>query len=340
VPHDFNNILTVIHTCAELANEELTKAPALAARDLREIKLAAQRAAALTKQLLAFSRRRPRTPAIVDLNAQLRACETLLSRLLPPAIPLVLVLDQREPLITMDPNELEQVVVNLVVNARDAMPGGGSIEVETRVTGDHVRLSVADQGIGMDMATQQRIFEPFFTTKPVGKGTGLGLATVYGILEESEASVEVASALGQGTTFTIAFALAEGMTHATGEYAAPMAGRGRVLLVDDEAGVRDAAARTLRRYGYDVYEARHGGDALRIIEAHQDIQLVLTDLLMPEMGGRELRRRLRERYPRLPVIYMTGYGAHAADPGEAGPILEKPFTSTALVRHVQQALAG
>jgi PAS domain S-box-containing protein len=338
VAHDFNNILTVIHSSAELAAEELMTDPARAGRDLREITIAAQRAASLTKQLLAFSRRNARAPVVLDLNVRLRGCETLLSRLLPPAIPLVLVLDEREPSITIDPNELEQVVMNLVVNARDAMAEGGTIVVETRVAGEHVQLSVTDQGMGMDAATQQRIFEPFFTTKPVGKGTGLGLATVYGILEESGATIDVSSAVGAGTTFRITFALAASVRRVTGEHSMPRVGRGRVLLVDDEARVRETAARTLRRYGYDVFEARHGGDALRIVELQQNIELVVTDLLMPEMGGRELRRRLRERHPGIPVVFMTGYGADGHDLADGVSILEKPFTSSALVRHVQQAL--
>lgn len=343
VAHDFNNILTVILSCTELALMEVEESVEDARNDLREIRQAARRAAALTRQLLAFSRRQPRTPQVVEVSARLRECESLLTRLLPPTITLVFALDEHPASISIDPSELEQIALNLVVNARDAMPDGGQIVVETRVAAGRVVLKVSDEGIGMDAATQQRIFEPFFTTKPVGKGTGLGLATVYGIVKSAGGAIDVVSAPGAGTTFSLDFDLVASM-HVTGELPVVphlAADAGTILLVDDENAVRTAAARTLRRYGFEVLEARHGSDALRVLETSRHVRLVVTDILMPEMDGRALAREVRRRHPRLPVIYISGYGGDGGNGGEEEhvPVLEKPFTSTALVNHVRAALA-
>ena len=260
--------------------------------------------------------------------------------------------------------QIEQVVVNLVVNARDAMPRGGRVAIATANLqlpvgadqrangvrpGSYVTLSVSDNGLGMDLATQARIFEPFFTTKEPGKGTGLGLATVYGIVEQSGGHIAVESAPGRGATFTISFPRylgpgAPGSPEAGDRRGLPQ-GTETLLLVEDEAAVRSSARRLLERHGYTVLEARHGADALRIVEGlERPVDLVLTDLVMPEMGGQELVERLRARHPTLKVIYMSGYTEKAITTGgmmpEATGFVEKPFTVEQLMRRVREILDG
>jgi len=263
-----------------------------------------------------------------------------------------------------DPSQIEQVVMNLAVNARDAMPRGGRLRITTanrRVPADgeqpsdgvrpgaYVTVTVADTGVGMDPDTQARIFEPFFTTKEPGKGTGLGLSTVYGIVRQSGGQVTVESVPGQGSTFTVFLPRYEGpgdALPARPDRRALPGGREILLLVEDEAAVRSSARRLLERYGYTVLEARHGADALRIVEegASGPVDLVLTDLVMPEMGGRELVERLRTRRPSLKVLYMSGYTEKAiTDDGIMPPhtgFVEKPFTVEQLLRRLRELLDG
>jgi two-component system, cell cycle sensor histidine kinase and response regulator CckA len=265
--------------------------------------------------------------------------------------------------VRVDRGQIEQVVVNLVVNARDAMPSGGRVTIRTANVnlsatdvqrgngvrpGAYVTLSVSDTGMGMDVPTQARIFDPFFTTKEAGKGTGLGLSTVYGIVEQSGGHIAVESAPGQGSTFTIFLP-----RHAGPALAAPGQpdrrglphGTETLLLVEDEAAVRSSARRLLERHGYTVIEARHGADALRIMEdGTRQVDLVLTDLVMPEMGGRELVERLRARHPGMKVLFMSGYSERAVTQDGAMPpgtgFVEKPFTVEQLTRRTREILDG
>jgi two-component system, cell cycle sensor histidine kinase and response regulator CckA len=360
VAHDFNNLLTAILSYCELLLEEIRQGDPLRA-DIEQIRQAGQRAAGLTRQLLAFSRRQVLQPKVLSLNTVVESTEGMLRRLIGADI----VLEMRsEPAlwhVLADPGQLEQVLVNLVVNARDAMAQGGRIVVATENRehkadspargngvrpGSYVALTVSDTGVGIDPANHARVFEPFYTTKEPGKGTGLGLSTVYGIVEQSGGHVMVESASGRGATFTILLP-----RHLGGE---PMGGskvdRRRLpggtetlLLVEDEAAVRNSARRLLERQGYSVLEARHGADALRILEeSGRQIDLVVTDLVMPEMGGKELAERLRAHRPGLKVLYMSGYTEKAIAAGGVMPpntgFVEKPFTVEQLMRRLREIL--
>jgi PAS domain S-box-containing protein len=351
IAHDFNNLLTGILSYADLVLGELRPGDPVRA-DLEQIRHAAQRAAALTRQLLAFSRRQVLQPHVLSLNGCVAELDAMLRRLLGADVTLETELDPGLWYVQADPGQLEQVLVNLVVNARDAMPAGGRVTIATANLplshGAYVTLSVSDTGIGMDAATQSRIFDPFFTTKEQGKGTGLGLSTVYGIVEQSGGHVTVESAPGQGATFTIFFprhsAPALGQPPGADRRSLP-AGTETLLLVEDEAAVRTSTRRLLERQGYTVVEARHGADALRIFEeGGRPIDLVLTDLVMPEMGGRELVERLRARHPGVKVLYMSGYSERAvAVDGVMPPrtgFVEKPFTVEQLIRRTREILDG
>jgi two-component system, cell cycle sensor histidine kinase and response regulator CckA len=331
--------------------------------DVEQIRQAGQRAAGLTRQLLAFSRRQVLQPKVLSLNTVLTDLDGMVRRLAGAHVVVDTETDPALWYVLADPGQLEQVVINLVVNARDAMPDGGRITVTTANSiylpdtpdrpagvrpGAYVALGLSDTGVGMDPELQSRIFEPFFTTKEPGKGTGLGLSTVYGIVQQSGGHVGVRSAPGRGATFTVL------LPRHVGAEAAPASrpdrrrlpgGTETLLLVDDEAAVRSSARRLLERNGYTVLEARHGGDALRIAEeSERPIELVLTDLVMPEMGGRELVERLRTRRPALKVIFMSGYTEKAiAVDGVMPPhtgFVEKPFTVEQLMRRVREILDG
>jgi len=333
--------------------------------DVQEILNAANRASSLTRQLLAFSRRQVLQPQVLDLNVLTGDLEKMLRRLLREDIQLVTRFDPQLALVNADAGQLEQVIVNLVVNARDAMPRGGRIAIATsNVTlgdgsvpahgnmtpGPYVLLTVTDTGRGMDKTTQAHIFEPFFTTKPVGQGTGLGLSTVYGIVKQSGGYVWVYSEVERGTTFKIYLpAVANAPNAAEGERdngLTPAAGGPeRILLVEDEPNVRRIARRILERNGYTVLEASNGAEALRVLERRQEpIALVLTDLVMPEMGGRELASKLRIVSPTSRVLFMSGYTEDAVlrqsvmEPGAV--FLDKPFTFDTLIRKVREALAA
>jgi signal transduction histidine kinase/ActR/RegA family two-component response regulator len=365
VAHDFNNLLTAIFGNLELARSEMPPG-SRGAEDLDEVRRAAERAAQLTRQLLAFSRKQVLRPRVLDLNTVVADSERLLRRVLPETVMLDVALAPNACIVRADPGQLEQVLLNLVLNARDALHNSadGMITVETGeveldpasarawsthgnapVPGIYVRLAVRDTGVGMSAETLAHVFEPFFTTKPVGRGTGLGLATVYGIVTQSGGAMRVESAPGAGSTFTVLLPRVTEPVEGSVQVR-PGAPRGQetVLLVEDEAAVRATARRILERHGYNVVEARHGRDALLEWKEHEGhIDLLLTDLRMPEMGGRELADTLRAERPELPVLFMSGYvdGVPEASKdslGQGKGLVEKPFTADALLRAVRDAL--
>ena len=331
VAHDFNNLLTVVMTASQLARRRLPQGVD-AGRFLDEIDEAARRGAALTRQLLAFSRRQMMAPRPVEAREIVEHLAPLLERSLGPSHPVELRATDA-PAVMADPAQLEQVVMNLVLNARDAMPGGGPIAIEIAPAGDRVRLSVIDRGIGMDEATRSRVFEPFFTTKP--DGTGLGLASVYGIVAQSGGHVAVESAPGAGSTFSVFLPIAAvaATDVAAPPAAAPRGRAGTVLLVDDVAAVRHALAELLRDGGHTVIEATSYDDALAAVAGRLDtIDLVLSDAVMPGRSGVALIRDLRTLRPKLACILMSGDLRDQAD--EDLPVgvvrLSKPFTLEAL----------
>ncbi len=361
IAHDFNNLLTVITSYSAMLLSEQSTSPEVRA-DLEEIKNAADRAAALTRQLLAFSRRQLLQPRVLDVNELTLNLEKMLRRLLREDIELVTELEPALGLVHADPGQLEQVIVNLAVNARDAMPDGGRLTIQTgNVTldegfgalpdggpGDYVMLAVSDTGHGMTDAVKAHIFEPFFTTKETGKGTGLGLSTVYGIVQQSGASIEVRSQPGSGTTFTIYLPLASA-ARARRDVPPPRApvsvGSETILLVEDEERVRRAARRILEASGYTVLEAATGAEAVKLCETHPTpIGLVVTDMVMPEMGGRELFAHVARLRPEAKILFMSGYTEdatlhdNALAPGAM--FLDKPFTPTTLTQKVREALAA
>ncbi len=362
VAHDFNNLLSVILSYASFANEGLGAEDPLR-EDIEEIKLAATRAATLTRQLLAFSRKQVLEPQVLELNHIALDLEKMLRRVIGEDIELELELGRDLARVKADLGQVEQVIVNLVVNARDAMPRGGKLTIATRnvevaalersaetllLPGSHVSLTISDTGSGMDAATLERLFEPFFTTKEAGKGTGLGLSTVYGIVQQSGGTISVASELGQGTTFTIL------LPAVTGELrpAPSLLGSDRstlgaetVLVVEDEDAVRKLVTRMLVAAGYIVVSAANGDEALALGARYERrIDLLLTDVVMPQMSGRRLAERFGELRPGLSVLYMSGYTDHALENhGVLEPglfFINKPFSSAELVRKVREALAG
>jgi len=357
VAHDFNNLLTVIDGNIEAALEASTTAEAQA--DLTEARKAARRAAQLTRQLLAFSRRQLLAPRPVILNAIVEDMLPMVRRLIGEDIAVASDLSPEAGHVLVDPGQLEQVLLNLVVNARDAMPDGGVVTVATRLaappdrlrhlvppaSGRWVHLRVADTGTGMDAETQARVFEPFFTTKPAGKGTGLGLATVYGIIKQSGGFIDCESAPGAGAAFTVLLPPCAPPAPAPRAEPRPAAqpGTGTILLVEDEDGVRRVASRALVRAGYTVLEAASGPDALAIVAGHgAPVDLVVTDVVMPGMTGLELVERLRAAAPGQRVLYVSGYAEE--DMRGRGPtpqgreILQKPFAPSGLVEAVRRAL--
>jgi len=359
VAHDFNNLLTVIRGYGEGLLRDLEGEAQEAAK---EVCLAAERASALTRQLLAFSRRQFLQPRILDLNGVVRELEGMLRRVIGEDVECELSLDSALGRVMADAGQIQQIVLNLAVNARDAMPQGGSLKVETYEVdsfpeyagvafgSDPVRyvcLSVSDDGCGMDPETRARIFEPFFTTKEAGRGTGLGLSTVYGIVKQSDGEIRVRSSLGHGTTVEIYLPRVEGPeelaeTSSAGRDAQQQ-GFETILVVEDEELVRRMIRRVLERYGYRILEAREGAEALAIARRHEgDLDLVLTDVVMPRMGGIELAVRLREERPEIRVVLMSGYahraGWTAADLPAGAVFLEKPFGPGEVTRRVREAL--
>ena len=350
VAHDFNNLLTVINGYSEsLLRGEMEESRH---RDLEEISRAGQRASRLTRQLLTFSRRQAVSPKVLDLNEVVREMETLLRRLIGEDVRLATRLDLNLGHIRSDAGQLEQVIMNLAVNARDAMPGGGSLCLETKnVEGDGVRsgafvaLGVTDTGCGMDEHTLARIFEPFFTTKGVGRGTGLGLAVVYGVVEQNGGRIDVRSAPGEGTTFTLFLPRVDAPLDRKGKDTSLIGRRGgaeTILLVEDEASVRRLAAAVLQRAGYRVLEASSGEEAMKTEGLEErPLDLVITDIVMPGLSGPELALHLKSRHPRLKVLYMSGYSEVPAEIGaleEGATLLEKPFRVETLSRKVRELL--
>ncbi len=354
VAHDFNNLLTVIQGFSEIVLRRV-ELDVASRRDLEEVHKAALRASSLTSQLLTFSRRQTTQPRVVDLNAVVADMTKMLQRLIGEDIELETRMGTRLGRVRVDPGQVEQVIANLAVNARDAMPDGGRLVIETtnrRCTaeghrckaecgGACVALAVSDTGMGIDAETLPHIFEPFFTTKEHGRGTGLGLAMVYGIVQECGGDVAVTSEPGRGSSFVITFPLAGKPESVAAEpkpspVAAPRSGT--VLLVEDEDAVRALERTTLERRGYSVLEARRGDEALEAAGRHAGpIDLVVTDVVMPGMGGIEAARKLRAARPGIRVLYLSGYAAGADAGGGAGldgPFLPKPFTLDDFARRV------
>jgi two-component system cell cycle sensor histidine kinase/response regulator CckA len=345
VAHDFNNILTVISACASFVQDAVKDQPAVL-DDVKEIQNASKRAEALTRQLLAFSRRQMLRPEIVDVNAAVQALSKTLNRLIPESIQLAMVTNAVTPTIRVDVHQLEQVLLNLVVNSRDAIRETGTITIETANAVKDlpnqpqtacVVISVSDDGAGIPPAVRHRIFEPFFTTKSVGHGTGLGLATVLGIVEQSGGFVDVDSTVGVGTTFHIHLPAitACAVEILRQDSVQDCRGSETVLLVEDEASVRAIARRVLVDAGYTVLEARHGADGLRVSDTYVGpIHLLITDVVMPETGGRELARVLRTRRPGIPILYISGYTddelLRRGILETGADVLRKPFVPTEL----------
>jgi PAS domain S-box-containing protein len=364
IAHDFNNLLTAIGGYGQLALASLSGDEARVRRQLEELLRAADRAAALTRQLLAFSRKQVLQPRLLDLNAVVGEVESMLGRLIGADVELVTALDAELGRTHADPSQIEQVVVNLAVNARDAMPDGGRLLIETAnaEVGDHlatryvgaqpgpyVSLTIADTGQGMDAETASRVFEPFFTTKDNTGGTGLGLSTVYGIVKQSNGFVAVDSEPGRGTVVTVylprvpAVAEVEGAARPHPAQPDARGGSETVLVVEDEEIVRSLVREMLEGLGYTVLDARDGEDALRLLESDtQGVDLVISDLVMPRMSGRELARRCAELRPETAVLLVSGYAGDTTavdgplEPGTA--FLEKPFTGPELAEKVRGLL--
>jgi PAS domain S-box-containing protein len=359
VAHDFNNLLSVIIGYCDLLSRTLPSGAA-ERRELSEIRDAADAASGLTRQLLAFSRRQVVERRVLDLNAVVTRAERLLKRLVGDDIELIVRLAPDPPPVLADPGQLDQVLINLVVNARDAMPAGGGVVIETAPAeldeayardhpgarpGHYLRLSVRDTGIGMDPEIQSHIFEPFFTTKPVGRGTGLGLATVYGIVKQSEAFIWVESARARGTAFHIYFPPAPGSVAPDPPPRAEPAslkGTETVLVVEDSPQLRELIEEILRVRGYRILVAEHGDGALELARRHDGpIHLLLTDVIMPGLNGRELADRLSTERPEMKVLFASGYTADVlVRYGVAGETsyIQKPFSPDVLSRKVREVL--
>jgi len=360
VAHDFNNLLTVITGYSDmlLASRDLKDAQRTA---LEEIRRSAERGGGLTHQLLAFSRRQPLEARMVRLNELILQIEKLLRRLIGEDIELVTIPAAPFDTVEADPGRLEQVIMNLVVNARDAMPNGGKLTIETGsvqlsesfsakqlgvAPGQYVALSVTDTGIGMNEETKSHLFEPFFTTKNPGRGTGLGLATAYGIIRQSGGAIRIESQLGRGTTariFLPTAAKAPAGVESAGEQAGPVTGFEAILVVEDEARVRKLIVDVLTARGYRVLEATRGEDALRTSRAHKgNIDLAVVDVVMPEISGPDLVRQLTQQRPNMRVLYISGYTdeaiVHHGIPETGTAFLQKPFLPDALARKVREIL--
>ncbi len=360
IAHDFNNLLTVINGMAELAVSQVAEGGQLH-DDLQEIRRAGERAAALTSQLLAFSRKQILAPTAVNLNSIVAGIESMLQRLLGEDIALVVVPNDSLGIVKADPGQIEQVIANLAVNARDAMPHGGQLTIETNNVeldaeyarlhggtlrpGSYVMLAVTDSGMGMDDVTRARIFEPFFTTKDPGKGTGLGLSTVYGIVKQSDGFIWVYSEVGKGTAFRIYLPrVADAVRDSTPAPPVTSArGSETLLLAEDVEGLRLLAIRILEGAGYKVLTAANGEEALAVLERHTEpVHLLITDVVMPGMSGRMLAERFEITHPGIKVLYMSGYTDDVivrhglVDNGSA--FLAKPFSAAQLTRKVREVL--
>jgi nitrogen-specific signal transduction histidine kinase/CheY-like chemotaxis protein len=361
VAHDFNNLLTIIRGNSDLLKDR-EGADAFHQKCVDQIQKASGRAVAMTRQLLAFSRMQILQPRVIDLNSVVSELGKMIPRLIGEHIEYSFLADHGLASVKADPGQIEQVILNLAANSRDAMPRGGRLTMRTAnvsineteavkrppmIPGQYVRLSVLDTGHGMDEATKAHIFEPFFTTKEIGKGTGLGLATVYGIVKQSGGFIWVDSAPGAGTTFEIYLPQAAGkaIIGDLDEKTSPIPrGSETILVVEDEAGVRELACQFLRVKGYTVLEAQSGPDALEASHRYTGtIHLLLSDMVMPRMSGGDLAVQLRKVRPEIRVAFMSGYSEFSrGDLGKAfpeAPVLQKPFSPASLVEIVREALA-
>jgi signal transduction histidine kinase len=361
VAHDFNNLLTAIKGYAELALAAVDD-PEQVRQDLSDISKATERATALTRQLLAFARRQIIDPRVIDLGELIRNIESMLQRLIGEDIDLEIRVGQAPERIKADPGQIEQLLINLVVNARDAMPDGGKLTIETASVGLDaqgaplqggdaadsalVMLAVSDTGTGIAPEAREHLFEPFFTTKGPGKGTGLGLATCYGIISQHNGQISYTSEVGRGTTFNIFLPCAAEALDAYPTYdeeRTPPGGDEVILLVEDETSVRELTARILRQLGYTILEAANGEEALQRVTAGGPFpQLLLTDVIMPRMSGRTLAEHLTRLHPELKVLFISGYSDHVVTKDrrlEAGvALLQKPFSPAKLARKVRDVL--
>jgi nitrogen-specific signal transduction histidine kinase len=360
VAHDFNNLLMVIKGHTELLLNVLPPSDHVA-RKIEQIDRSADRATALTRQLLAFSRMQVLQPQVINLNSIVEEMGKLLPRLIGEDIELVVRADQKLGAILADATQMEQIIMNLAVNSRDAMPNGGKLVIETRNAdldqtytashplmkpGAYIQLTVSDSGCGMDAETESHIFEPFFTTKEKGKGTGLGLATVYGIVKQSGGFIWVYSEVGKGSSFKIYIPRVDQVEEHPGApkpTAEVPTGTETVLLTEDEQDVREIAKEFLESGGYKVVEAKDASEAIELARQHHgSIDLLVTDMVMPGMTGQELAAHLQREYPGLCVVFMSGYSEHAAtEMANADPsvrLLSKPFSRGALLRTVGEIL--
>jgi PAS domain S-box-containing protein len=358
IAHDFNNLLTVIMGAGALLLDEVGP-DRPERRDIEDIVASAQHGAALTRQLLAFIRREVLEPRVLDLNAVVANIERLLRRLIGEDVQLLTVRSSEDSLVRADPGQLEQVIANLAINARDAMPGGGALTLTTENVvlderfvlahpgaglGPHVKLSVSDTGTGMSQAVKARLFEPYFSTKGPGRGTGLGLSTVYGIIQQSDGYITADSELGRGTTFRIYLPRVLSFERTPASVATrplDLHGSETVLVVEDDAAVRELAVRVLQGHGYTVLSAPDGYAATKLAAAHQGpLHLLITDVVLSGKRGTVLANEMAAARPGVRVLFVSGYAAAAHDgaPSPEVALLQKPFTPTELVRTVREVL--
>jgi PAS domain S-box-containing protein len=360
ISHDFNNILMVMKTYADILEESIDKDDTARRKDIVQISKAIERASALTRQLLVFSRRQPVEMQSMDINRAVTSFEGMIARLVGEDIEVRTKLARELWPVKADPGQIQQILMNLLVNSRDAMPDGGLVTIETSnvevgpeytrthmiEAGSYAMLAVTDSGEGMTREVQSQVFEPFYTTKPPGHGTGLGLSIVYGIVKNSNGHVWLYSEPEKGTTIKIYLPRTDLAPHQS-DYPVPRqemrGGSESILLVEDEESVREALSLTLRDRGYTVIEASNGADAMKIFEdLDSRVDLVVTDMVMPEVGGRDLARRVLELRPKTPVLFMSGYAedsvAARGMPLRAAAFLEKPFTASALLLKTREML--
>jgi PAS domain S-box-containing protein len=366
IAHDFNNMLFAIHGYSELLTQDLAAAnrarfdPDRSQASVTAIGNAAERATALTAQLLAFSRQQVVSVKVLDLNDSVKAIEPMIRPLIGENVQLLLRLDPAAGHIRADVGQIDQILVNLIVNARDAMPNGGTVTIETGnvefeepyalehfdvAPGPYVLLAVSDTGVGMDRATREHVFEPFFTTKEVGKGTGLGLATTYGIVRQAGGHIWLYSEPGHGSAFKLYFPRVDAAVEAGPlSISAPSAGVGTVLVVEDEPAVRDMTTQLLERAGYEVLRVADAAEALASTRLVRPIDVLVTDVIMPNMSGIELAEQMMDRYPHLGVVLLSGYTAETLDlervTARGATFVPKPLTSNQLLAAVQQAMAS
>jgi two-component system, cell cycle sensor histidine kinase and response regulator CckA len=355
VAHDFNNLITIILGYAQMALDELPEQDPLR-EAMDEIVKAAMHGGSLTRQLLAFSRRQITQPRDIAMNDVVRDFEKMLKRLIGEDIDMVLSLDSEAGTVRADPYQIEQIIMNLAINARDAMPDGGKLYIETSqfeasvefarlhlavLPGTYVLLSVSDTGTGMQPEVKERIFEPFFTTKELGKGTGLGLSTVYGIVTQCAGSISVYSEPGHGSTFRMIFPAVEAnaIVPKTSTVERDCSGHETILMAEDESGLRKYVRRILEDKGYKVVEASNGNQALEAARQHRGpIHLLLTDIVMPEMGGIDLVGEFSSLRPHVPVLCMSGYSERLWRKGDLTSYLQKPFTPVMLLTQIRSLL--